>query len=527
MTSRLTALLVHGMANAPSWWDPFIPRLARLGIDCRPLPMPSLEQGGPESWVDEVLRQETDSPTILIGHSLGAAVCVAAALRRRFEGLLLLAMPSFRATEASIPEEAEVSLTALARVARFLHNLPCDQLGADIDSIHWIGENDRFCSVDDARRLNVPVRMIVAAGHELNQSSRAISAIEEYVACSPYGKSRMDPGVRYVLSHRVSEAPADMLDLSETAPPPARADIEITTRCQFSCPRCARTLYGGRSGPCDMPWSLFHELLEQMTYVGEIIFVGLGEPLLHPALPQFSAAAASQGIRVRVVTNGVLATQERLRRLKDSGISEVTFSIDSAEPERFSRLRGGAPYSRVLENIERAPAEITTSVFVTLSRDNVGDLKGVIEIARRLGLSAVAVSDVNFLENQPMSLNQSDVEGALAEAIRYACEEQVLLIGPHFHNLPDVRTDYRYGLVRIPADLMGRAACHQNCLSPWRIAVVGVDGAVAPCNCSVNHAAGNVVTEPLDAIWNGSRMRDWRGSVIRGRCAACHSCPRY
>ena len=74
MKPRLTAVLLHGMGNAPAWWTPFISGLEEIGIAARAPLLPDLATASPDDWIQAALAALPDSPAVLIGHSLGAAV---------------------------------------------------------------------------------------------------------------------------------------------------------------------------------------------------------------------------------------------------------------------------------------------------------------------------------------------------------------------------------------------------------------------------------------------------------------------
>ena len=253
-----------------------------------------------------------------------------------------------------------------------------------------------------------------------------------------------------------------------------------------------------------MPSSLFEKVLNELPLVEDLFFVGLGEPLLHPHLLSFTRLAARRDIRVRLVTNGLLAAPDTLARLRDAGLSEVTFSLDSTDEELFRKLRGNASLPTVLNNFRSVPAGLRKSIFTTLSADNAGALSGIVDLAAEQGLPAVAVSDLNFAENQSRSLAQNDCAALIEKGIALARERKVLLVGPHFHETPDVVRSYRHSLVRTAADLARRTSLHRHCLAPWRVAVMGADGSLMPCDCAPLAAVGNIRETPLTGFGTGT-----------------------
>ena len=533
--TRLTALLVHGMGASPEWWDPIVAALERIGVAACPLVMPALESSGPEKWRDELLAQLDDEPVILIGHSLGAAVCMEAARVKPTVGLVLLACPPFFPDfSPPPPPDTGLSVTATARVGRFLRQACANASQGSVDAVHFVGAADPWIPVDQARRLPFPLVVIPRAKHGLNKSATFITQLLHHVLSLRLAAERLDPGVRWNFLGRsprnTGSFQADglaALGLGESAPPPARLDIEVTTQCQLNCRACVRTLNSGADKISEMPESLFVKTLDQLPWAEELFLVGLGEPLLHPNLAAFTNLAARRGICVRLVTNGLLATPETLARLRDAGLSEVTFSLDSTDEAMFRKLRGNAPLKTVLKNLRAVPAGLNISIFAALSAANAGALAGIVDVAAEMGLPAVAVSDLNFADNQSRSLARNDCAALLEKGIAHARKKNILLIGPHFHETPNLVRSHRRSLIRTAADLTVRSAQHRHCLAPWRVAVISVDGKLSPCNCAPLNVAGNIQEKPFDELWNGEGMKAWRQRVLRGASADCLACPRY
>jgi len=533
--ARLTAVLVHGMGARPEWWAPIVPVLARAGIAARPLAMPSLERSGPEAWCDTVLSQLGDEPVVLMGHSLGAAVCMEVARCKPVGCLILLACPPFHPDfSPPPPPDTGLSLTATARVGRFLRRACANAPQIAAEAAHFVGAADPWVPVEQARRLPFPLVVVPRANHGLNQSATFTTQLLRHVLASRLAAEHLDPGVRLdYLGRASSSSTADAteglarLRLGEHAPSPARLDLEVTMRCQLKCQACARTMNASRGRDTDMPEALFTMTLDQMPWVGEMFFVGLGEPLLHPQLPAFTRLAAQRGIRVRLVSNGLLATAETLARLRDTGLSEVTFSLDATDEAVFRKLRGNAPLQTVLEHFRSVPAGVRKSIFATLSAANAGALAGLVDLAADAGLPALAVSDLNFAGNQFRSLARTDCSAQLEAGLAHARKRNVLIIGPHFHETPELVRSLRRSRVRSAADLTRRSAQHRHCLAPWRVAVISAEGELSPCNCAPLTVAGSLQERPFNELWNGESMKAWRRRVLDGTSADCLGCPRY
>jgi len=176
------ALLVHGMGSDPSWWTPFNPGLREIGVAPVALALPSLEAHSPEAWCTMVQQQVRPKPVLLIGHSLGAAVCLTVALDESVGRLVLLACPPFVEGFNPSPPRTKLSPAALARVERFLRIASRRAGQVAVPAVHFVGAKDRSVPVAQARQLPFPVVVIPGVGHQLNRSPHAVSAILKELA---------------------------------------------------------------------------------------------------------------------------------------------------------------------------------------------------------------------------------------------------------------------------------------------------------------------------------------------------------
>ena len=107
---------------------------------------------------------------------------------------------------------------------------------------------------------------------------------------------------------------------------PLMAMIEITDRCNLSCPVCfANANHLDR----DISLDKVHTRLEQLLKITETpipIQISGGEPTLHRSLPKIIAAAKFLGYRnIELVTNGIKISKdpEMLHKLKAEGLTAV------------------------------------------------------------------------------------------------------------------------------------------------------------------------------------------------------------
>ena len=109
----------------------------------------------------------------------------------------------------------------------------------------------------------------------------------------------------------------------------SRAYVEITNICNMNCSFC----HGHSRAARQMTEEEYRRVLRQLTGKTKYIYHHLmGEPLVHPLLPQFIRMASQAGFRPMITTNGTL-----LPRFGDSilipGLHKVNISLHSFEGE--------------------------------------------------------------------------------------------------------------------------------------------------------------------------------------------------
>lgn len=129
-----------------------------------------------------------------------------------------------------------------------------------------------------------------------------------------------------------------------------RAFIEITNRCNLACVFCAPS----RRPAEDMSPKLFERAAAQAKPLAEMVSLHLlGEPLLHPRFPEILAACARLGLRVNLVTNGLLLDSYPPEVFAEPCLDQISISLhalaclpEGERPGRLSRLAAFAKARR-------------------------------------------------------------------------------------------------------------------------------------------------------------------------------------
>ncbi len=513
---------------------------------------------------------------VIVGHSMGGILALSAVAEYGIvPRLLVLASAPNRIDGSHLDRwrihstgKTDVSLASLARMMSTANRVGSEARCGRYPVLIVHGERDELVPVEEAfawrKRFSGPVRTVVVqgAGHDLFKGDHGGFAVDvirrsaedalhivtekekeslldltseepsaaRFLARSP-GSSRHlanSPGARGPQGDPFEPGP-----IAETEP--VVANIEITTRCNLRCAFCARTSI--RREERDMPHDRFVRLLDLLPHAWRVTLVGLGEPLLHPEIADFVSEASSRGRRVTLVTNAVLLTEEMSHRLIDAGLDAITFSLDAADTGPASAVRDGASVEASIENIRTFAAvssetrPVAKAVFSAVSSSTVPHLERLVEIVARLGVDALMLSDLNFPANRPRTVWKNVDERTRAvihRSIRKAFSLRLPVLSVTGLEEFAPAAKYRDHLLIPPARLYERRNRRRFCLSPWQTLPVDVEGTATLCDCRPGEPFGNVMDQPFEDLWNGSRMRDHRrrmlGESPPGECAAC---PRF
>ncbi len=272
-----------------------------------------------------------------------------------------------------------------------------------------------------------------------------------------------------------------------------RTYIEITNACNLSCTFCP-----GTSRPAEFICTgLFDRILATLgAYSMHLYFHVLGEPLLHPALPELLDIAHRRGKLVNLTTNGTLIGEAGSALLEKPALRQVTFSMHS-----FSASAGMAIDDYVESIIEfacRASARYMVSLRLwnTDEPDDTGTRAAILGIIERSFPRALPVRGKSR-ENSALCLDKNIFLNPVA---RFSWPDP---------NGPDCgKTGYCLGLRE-------------------QIAIL-VDGTAVPCCLDRNGAMalGNIQSQTMEQIVLSDRARRIHNGFSRHQVAEplCRHC---
>jgi radical SAM protein with 4Fe4S-binding SPASM domain len=312
--------------------------------------------------------------------------------------------------------------------------------------------------------------------------------------------------------------------------------VELTSRCPFDCVFCTRKETRG-SGQ-HMDFALFESLMRQVGRPERILLNSLGESMHYPQLPDAIRLAKATGATTELISTLCSAPAGVVRAVLEAGLDQLHVSLHTLDEQRFTqiyRLRSAdamrEAVARFLELRRETGASTGLDFSFVAIEQNLQDLEGVACFAERLGVGLVRILalsqpahrrhlfaaelDGNWLSRPFRARLKQAIESVRLSHPRVEIEEPLLEECGAISAAPRLWP----GALPQGASLAG---CEE---SPWETTHVRANGDVVACGDDAMTSLGNLVAEPLHAIWHGDRYRALRRDHVLGRHPVCNECP--
>ena len=275
-----------------------------------------------------------------------------------------------------------------------------------------------------------------------------------------------------------------------------------------------------------------------------------GEAMQHPRWADIARRFRAEGVRVSLLTNGLLIRKQIDDVL--SSVDDVIVSLDGGTPATYEAIRGVDGFDLILEGIRLVrQGGLPVTTRTTVQRDNFREIPQIIAAAKSVDVNSISFLTVDV--SNPFAFGSR--AGLMANFIPLAD------FVPHEHqppasaltpdDLPELAAvlddvgsrfadDFASGrIAESPAKLRKMlgyfgAVLHQDtfpqvrCNAPHLSAIIEVDGTLRPCYFLP--AMGKVKSSPqgepvpLHEAINTPEALDLRRAYRQGERAECQSC---
>jgi radical SAM protein with 4Fe4S-binding SPASM domain len=297
--------------------------------------------------------------------------------------------------------------------------------------------------------------------------------------------------------------------------------FEVTRQCRYDCRHC-RAEAGPETETEQLTIKQCKKILSAVARYSKcmIILTG-GEPMERDDIYQIINYGYKRQLRMVLASCGYLIDEQSIEKLKQAGISALSFSLDGASAETHDAFRRAPGSFEAVLNAARLTKDggIRFQINTTISRINIEEIAGIADLARRLGADCfnpfILVPTGRGEEIADELLDPLDYETLLNELLRMKLASDI-----------EVRVTCAPQMARIcrqeKLDRIGAGV--SGCIGGREFGFISYRGDVQTCGF-LNVSAGNLVENDYDfkAIWQGSELlkqvRDV--SAYKGDCGVC------
>ena len=305
---------------------------------------------------------------------------------------------------------------------------------------------------------------------------------------------------------------------------PEKLYLDITQDCNIYCRMCRDVFsMNGKT----MPYDLFSRLIEETSpFVKNYSLFNSGEPLIVKDFRErvdYVNTVKRNDCTVEISTNGLLLTDDMINFLCSREV-KVCVSFDGADKETFEKIRCGANFEKVCDNLHKLSSayanvsiEKAPSIYVTIQKDNQNQLLKIAELINSLGVRQMGYGFVNIPSEYAPDMNDN---------LRMEIEKTALYIDDN------KMLNYLYP-TRIGDYLWwGNKYIHKSnflldnhCTAPLASASIRYDGDVFLC-CNGGEYVDNISDKSFLEVWQSKRFNELRAEVnsqdsIPHKCKQC------
>lgn len=298
--------------------------------------------------------------------------------------------------------------------------------------------------------------------------------------------------------------------------------MDTTNRCNLRCSMCPMRLSDDdpQRNWHDIDPNLFDNIAGELFPVAGSVSLSCGaEPLMNTDFPNYLRVLYEYDVPAReLVTNGILLTEDIIDKILETPPTSLFISIDGAVQKTHSAIRGGADLNTVISNLKYLSAQKALkkkrfpkiSFSVTLQKRNIGELSGIVELAREVGADSVAFVPLVPYEGLDVSSEVIDMKSQSVTAEIQKADVIAKKLG-----------------ILLSVAQGGDLRAGKGCPYLFNWIFIDPDGRVNPCPYwNTSDPVGDFNDSNFNEIWNNERYSELRQNVDSGTFKSiCASCP--
>ena len=309
---------------------------------------------------------------------------------------------------------------------------------------------------------------------------------------------------------------------SKVASLPCYISMDTTSKCNLKCKSCFRNYIDiDFNTKPDMPDNIINRLIHELFPTAYTVNLStIGEPLLSSHFESILNACIEYKVCLSFTTNGTLLEGNYFLKKLVSALHHIEISFDSSFPGLFEKLRTGASYDRVLQNVKNLgkirhtlpDPKFNLGFSMTLFRENLEEIPDMLRLLSEVGGNFLK-TDIGVIFSKK-DLHHSVLSHPDLYNETYAIAQESakksglkLLMRPPFSK-----------------NCLDEAATYGICDYLYVSACIGSEGELKPCFYQVLRNSVNV-KKGFATSWNNKRMQCLRLEHNTNKChPLCRDC---
>ncbi|MEK6936803.1 MAG: radical SAM protein [Nanoarchaeota archaeon] len=313
---------------------------------------------------------------------------------------------------------------------------------------------------------------------------------------------------------------------------PFHGSIVVTYKCNLRCPMCflwkGPGEYDKQHDKKELSTEEMYNLIDDFAEIGTagIGFTG-GEPILRPDMLDLIKYTKQKGMVTHMSSNGtIIASKQIARKVVESGLDAIGFSVDGALPETHDAIRGNGSYEKVLQAIDNIvelrkelKSRIKIVVVNVVSNYNVDQLIDLVTILKKKG-----VDHISFMPFHDIGLFSTGKENSSEFKID---EEKIEKLNRAVDQLINIRQKSKaiensLAYLKLFKDAFAHKKLPFSCYAGYATLCIGAYGDIYPCFPRMEGEVDkgpNIRKTPLKEYWYSNEIKNDREKVRE--CRAC------
>ncbi len=313
---------------------------------------------------------------------------------------------------------------------------------------------------------------------------------------------------------------------------PFHGSIVVTYKCNLRCPMCflwkGPGEYDKQHDKKELSTEEMFHLIDDFAAIGTagIGFTG-GEPILRPDMLDIIKYTKKKGMVTHMSSNGrIIASKGIAKKVVESGLDAIGFSVDGALPKTHDAIRGKGSYEGVLQAIDNIvvfrkelKSRIKIVVVCVVSNYNVDQLVDLVTILKKRG-----VDHISFMPFHDIGLFSSGKENSADFKID---QEKIERLNKAVDELINIRKKSKaiensLAYLKLFKDAFAHKKLPFSCYAGYATLCIGAYGDIYPCFPRMEgeiEKGPNIRQTPLKEYWHSEQVKKDR-EKIRG-CRDC------